>query len=260
MKKRNFIVTALMAAAAFLAAGPAMAQDEGVTTSLSAEDRALYAEGINPADLEVEDGKAFFETARGGKGKSCASCHGGSSPQKSLDGAAATFPKWSDRAGRVVSLEDQINMCLKGAMDAEPLKYKSGAMNGISLYVRSLSLGQKVNVETGGKAKATWELGKKVYSTRRGQRNFSCSVCHEDLAGSTIRMQPLAQIGGAAAHWPAYRMTKGKTFLIQGRFQGCMKNARMKHFPIGDYRMVALELYVTSLANGYPIETPGWVR
>lgn len=258
MKKIRYI--ALVAVAVIFAAGPAMAQDEGVTSSISEEDRALYAEGINPADLDVEAGQEFFNTVRGGKGKSCASCHGGASPQKSLDGAAAAFPKWSDRAGRVLSLEDQINMCLKGAMGAEPLKYKSGSMNGISLYVRSLSYGQKVNVETGGKAKATYELGRKVYSTRRGQRNFACQTCHEELAGSTIRMQPLGRIDGAAAHWPAYRMKKGKTTLLERRFQQCMKNARMKYFPIGDYRMVALELYVTSLANGYPIETPGWVR
>lgn len=260
MKRRAIIAAMAVVAAVFFTAGLAMSQDVGKTTRISEEDLALYQGGINPAELDVESGGEFFNKVQGSKGKSCASCHSGSGAMKSLDGVAATYPKWSDKAGRVLSLEDQINMCLKGAMGADPLKIKSDGMNGISLYVRSLAQGAKVNVKTDGPAKETYELGKKVYEARRGQRNFACQTCHNELAGSTIRMQALKEITGAAAHWPAYRMKKGKTTLLQRRFQQCMKNARMKFFPLGDYRMVALELYVTSLANGYPMETPGWVR
>jgi len=259
MKLKIKVVLMAASAAVFLAASPALSQEKGATTRISEADMALYRGGINPAELDVEAGGEFFEKVQGDKGKSCASCHSGSGAMKSLEGAAAHYPKWSDKAGRVLSLEDQINMCLK-MMGAKPLKQKSGKMYGVSLYVRSLSNGQKINVETGGKAKATYELGEKVYKARRGQRNFACYTCHDELDGSTIRMQALKRIVGAAAHWPAYRMKKGQTTSLQRRFQQCMKNARMKVFPIGDYRMVALELYVTSLSNGYPMETPGWVR
>ncbi|MBI5815010.1 MAG: sulfur oxidation c-type cytochrome SoxA [Nitrospinae bacterium] len=251
----------LFTAMVILAAWPAVAQEAGVTSSISEADIAMYRTGINPADADVDSGMAFFIKERGEKKTSCATCHGGTSPKHgSLKGAAAAFPKWSAKAKRVVSLEDQINLCLEQGVGAEKLEQKSGAMTGISLYVRSLSKGAKVNVKTSGDAMETFELGKRVFEVRRGQRNLACATCHIDLVGTTLRMQPLAKLNGAAAHWPAYRMVNGETTQIQRRFQQCMSNARLAPFPMGDYRMVALELYVTSLANGQPVETPGWVR
>ncbi|MBF0292884.1 MAG: sulfur oxidation c-type cytochrome SoxA [Nitrospinae bacterium] len=240
-------------------AGSALAQEAGVTSAPSDKDLALYRTGINPADTDVDAGEEFFNKTQGEKNTSCAACHGGAAPSKSLKGSAVMFPKWSGSAKKVVSIEDQINMCL-GMMGAEKLEMKSPLMNGASLYVRSLSLGMNINVKTDGDAKETFDFGRKVFATRRGARNLSCANCHEDLVGTTLRMQPLKKIGAAAAHWPAYRMMSGQTTSLQQRFVQCMSNARLKPFPLGDYRMTALELYVTSLANGQPLATPGWVR
>lgn len=237
----------------------AHAQDAGVTSAASERDLSLYNSGINPADTDTDAGAEFFKKAQGEKKTSCAACHGGAGPQKDLKGSAVTFPKWSASAKKVVSIEDQINMCL-GMMGAEKLELKSPVMLGVSLYVRSLSLGMNMNVNTDGDAKETFGLGRKVFTTRRGARNLACATCHEDLVGTTLRMQPLKKIGAAATHWPAYRMMSGQTTSLQQRFVQCMNNARLKSFPLGDYRMTALELYVTSLANGHPLETPGWVR
>jgi sulfur-oxidizing protein SoxA len=242
-----------------LVAGSALAQDAGVTSAASERDLALYRTGINPADTDTDAGAEFFNKTQGEKRTSCAACHAGASPQKDLKGSAITFPKWSGSAKKVVSIEDQVNLCL-GMMGAEKLELKSPVMIGTSLYVRSLSSGMNINVTTDGNAKETFELGRKVFATRRGARNLSCATCHEDLVGTTLRMQPLKKIGPAAAHWPAYRMMSGQTTSLQQRFVQCMTNARFKSFPLGDYRMTALELYVTSLANGNPLETPGWVR
>jgi sulfur-oxidizing protein SoxA len=237
----------------------APAQDAGVTSAASEKDLALYQTGINPADTDTDAGEEFFNKAQGEKKTSCAACHGGANPSKGLKGSAVTFPKWSSSAKKVVSIEDQVNMCL-GMMGAEKLELKSPVMVGTSLYVRSLSSGMNINVATGGDAKETFDFGRKVFATRRGARNLSCANCHEDLVGTTLRMQPLKKIGGAAAHWPAYRMVSGQTTSLQQRFVQCMSNARLATFPLGDYRMTALELYVTSLANGSPLGTPGWVR
>lgn len=258
---KGFVPAVAAALAAIVAFSPAiMAQEAGVTTSISDADMALYRTGINPADADVDAGEAFFRKEQGEKKTSCAACHEGPAAKKSLKGSAATFPKWIASAKKVVTLEDRINMCVTGGMGAEKLEMKSATMTGISLYVRSLSKGMKVNVSTGGEAKDTFDLGRKVFATRRGQRNLACATCHEDLVGSTLRMQALNKINGAAAHWPAYRMVNGETTQLQRRFQQCMSNARLAPFPMGDYRMTALELYVTSLANGSPMETPGWVR
>jgi sulfur-oxidizing protein SoxA len=240
-------------------AGPALAQDAGVTSAASEKDLALYNTGINPADTDIDAGAEFFNKTQGEKKTSCAACHGGASPQKDLKGSAVTFPKWSGSARKVVAIEDRINICL-GMIGAEKLELKSPLMLGTSLYVRSLSSGMNINVRTDGEAKETFDLGRKVFATRRGARNLACATCHEDLVGTTLRMQQLKKIGAAAARWPAYRMMSGQTTSLQQRFVQCMNNARFKSFPLGDYRMTALELYVTSLANGYPLETPGWVR
>jgi sulfur-oxidizing protein SoxA len=257
MMKRLAIAVFALFFAVF--AGSALAQEAGVTSAPSDKDLALYNTGINPADTDTDAGAEFFNQTQGEKKTSCAACHGGAKPQKDLKGAAVTFPKWSGSAKKVVAIEDQINMCL-GMMGAEKLENKSAVMVGTSLYVRSLSSGMKINVKTDGQAKETFDFGRKVFATRRGARNLACATCHEDLVGSTLRMQPLKKIGGAAAHWPAYRMVSGQTTSLQQRFVQCMSNARLKPFPLGDYRMTALELYVTSLANGNPLETPGWVR
>ena len=242
-----------------MSAGPSFAQDAGVTSAPSENDLALYKTGINPADTDIDAGEEFFKKEQGEKKTSCAACHGGANPQKSLKGSAVTFPKWSASAKKVVSIEDQVNMCL-GMMGAEKLEMKAPLMTGASLYVRSLSLGINISVKTDGEAKETFDLGRKVFSTRRGARNLACVTCHEELVGTTLRMQPLKNIGPAASHWPAYRMMSGQTTSLQQRFVQCMSNARLKPFPLGDYRMTALELYVTSLANGHTLETPGWVR
>lgn len=252
-------VPAIAVLAVFLVAGFANAQDAGVTTAPSEKDLALYKTGINPADADIDAGEEFFNKEQGEKKTSCAACHGGTNPSKTLKGAAVTFPKWSASAKKVISLEDQVNMCL-GMMGAEKLEMKTPLMNGTSLYVRSLSAGMNISVRTDGEAKETFDLGRKVFSTRRGARNLACATCHEGLVGTTLRMQPLKNIGPAASHWPAYRMMSGQTTSLQQRFVQCMSNARLKAFPLGDYRMTALELYVTSLANGHPLETPGWVR
>jgi sulfur-oxidizing protein SoxA len=250
---------AIAVVAVFLTAGFAGAQDAGVTSAPSDKDLALYKTGINPADADIDAGEEFFKKEQGEKKTSCAACHGGADSPKSLKGAAVTFPKWSASAKKVIALEDQINMCL-GSMGADKLEQKSPLMNGVSLYVRSLSKGMSIAVKTDGDARETFDLGRKVFATRRGARNLSCATCHEELVGMTLRMQPLNKITAAATHWPAYRMISGQTTSMQQRFVQCMSNARLKPFPLGDYRMVALELYVTSLANGLPLDTPGWVR
>lgn len=83
-------------------------------------------------------------------------------------------------------------------------------------------------------------------------------------------MQPLYPLGtqtingskgkANASLWPAYRMTKDKVFTLQQRFLGCQKQAGQKKLPLGSKEMVALEVYIKSLANGVELKTPGLRR
>jgi sulfur-oxidizing protein SoxA len=77
-------------------------------------------------------------------------------------------------------------------------------------------------------------------------------------------MQELPNLGApvtkAGGTWPAYRMTKSELTTMQKRFQGCMENSSQTKLPLGSKEMVALEVYVTSLANGQTIAIPGLKR
>ncbi|MBI4829526.1 MAG: sulfur oxidation c-type cytochrome SoxA [Nitrospinae bacterium] len=250
------IIAALLAALPL--AVPAWAEE---TQSISDADLALYREGINPAEVLRNTGGELFNKKMGPENLSCADCHEGQKPKaKALTGAAAAYPKHNKNADRVMSLQLQINNCVEKGIKAEPYKLNSAEITALTLYVKGLSNGMKVNVATNGPAQPWYEVGKQVYEQRRGQRNLSCKTCHDELAGHTLRMQKLASIGAGASHWPAYRMVNGDTFLIEQRFKQCMSNARMAPLKEGSDPMVALELYVTSLANGAAIETPGFVR
>jgi sulfur-oxidizing protein SoxA len=57
-------------------------------------------------------------------------------------------------------------------------------------------------------------------------------------------------------------MTKSSLRTPQRRFQGCMKNALLKVIPIGSKEMIALEVYVATLAKekGKKIAIPGLKR
>jgi len=250
------IFAALLAAP--LLAAPAQAAE---TQSISDADLALYREGINPAEVLRNTGGDLFSKKMGPENLSCADCHEGTKPKATaLQGAAAAYPKYNKTADRVMSLQLQINNCVEKGIKAEPYKLNSPEITALTLYVKSLSNGAPVQVATNGPAKEWHEVGRQVYEQRRGQRNLACKTCHDDLAGHTLRMQKLAAIGAGASHWPAYRMVNGDTFLIEQRFKQCMSNARMAPLKEGSDPMVALELYVTSLANGVKIETPGFVR
>ena len=262
MKKLNWSSLLIFLCTLFFLGGfinPVLAEEK--SESISDADLTLYQGGINPAEILVDNGQELFSAVKGKAGKSCASCHDGQNPSGgSLEGVAANFPKFTKTAGQVTSLQKQVNACETKHMQSELTPLKSKEMVSMVLYVKSLSEGAPVNVKVDGEAQKMFELGKLVFEQRRGQRNMSCQVCHDMLPGRTLRMQKLAKIGVAASHWPAYRMKKGETYLIEQRFQQCMKNARMKPLKEGTDPMIALELYITNRAKGAPVEIPGWVR
>ena len=149
----------------------------------------------------------------------------------------------------------------------KPYKLKSALMDSLQAYVKSIANGEKINIDVNANEhmKKAYALGKKMFELRRGKRGLSCNSCHSpDVVGLRLRMQILPDLGApkvkAAATWPAYRMTKGKMFTLQKRFQQCMKNALLAKIPLGSLQMVALEVYVTSMAKGEEIHIPGLKR
>lgn len=245
------------------------ALSEEAGQAISEEDLKLYQSGINPGEVFAQEvGGALFNKPMGSSNKSCASCHS----EEKIKKAIGTYPKYNEKLNAVISLQQRIQMCQKLYQGVEkPFDLKSKENTALTTYLKYIASGEKINVDTSSNpvVKEYYNYGRYVFELKRGKRNLSCAVCHENAAGMVLRMQKLNPLGHeynglkgttAAAHWPGYRMTKSEVFTIEQRFQQCMSQASMKVLPLGSKEMVALELYVTSLANGATIEAPGLVR
>lgn len=238
---------------------PAFAEEQ---LSMSAADKAMYAELLenNPADMDVAEGEQLFNsmTTLAAYSKMLGV------KEKDLPAYIAGFPRVVKVAGKVVTLSQTIQMAAADAGKEVP-KLESKEMLKMTGYVKSLANGQKtsIDVKANPQMKEMMKLGQEVFEQHRGGRGLSCNSCHSpDIIGQRLRMQNLPDLGvnRAAGTWPAYRMTKSETTLLDKRFQQCMDNALLATIPLGSREMVALEVYVTDKTKGNPIQIPGLKR
>jgi len=100
----------------------------------------------------AERGKALFnDPALGTTGMSCSSCHmeGGTKPGKMGDmeikpfmNVAATYPKYAGMAGKVITLDQIVNICIMKPMKGTPLKWDDQRLADLSAYVASVKPGK----------------------------------------------------------------------------------------------------------------------
>jgi len=206
----------------------------------------------NPAWSAIEQGAEQWSTVTGSEGKSCATCH--DKAEDTMKGVRASMPKWKESLNKPITLEQQINECRTDRMGAKKVKFDSSFMLAMSSYVGLQSRGMPVKVQTDGPMAEWNEKGKKIYYTRVGQLDMSCSNCHEDNFGNYIRANHLSQ--GQTNGFPVFRLKWQKLGSVHRRFKGCMKNIRAKPYKVGSDEFVALELYVASRGQGMAVETP----
>lgn len=218
-----------------------------------AETQALQDDEFqNPAMLWVDTGAELWDTADGEANKSCADCHGDAG--ESMAETGAHYPKWNEKKGKAVNLEQRINICRVENQKADPWKWESDQLLGMTAYVRHQAQGVPVEVQTDGPMKAVFEKGKKLYYTRNGQLDMACANCHEDNYGNHIRSDLLSQ--GQSNGFPTYRLKWQKVGSLHRRFKGCMKQVRAEPYKVGSDEFVALELYLAWRGVGLPVETP----
>ncbi|WP_197916042.1 sulfur oxidation c-type cytochrome SoxA [Thiosulfatihalobacter marinus] len=218
----------------------------------SDETQVMQADDFdNPGMVFVENALAAWETADGSEGKSCASCHGA---VETMAGVKATYPKWNEDAGKVYTLQNQVNACRTERMGAKAWGYDKQPAIEMEALLSSYSRGMPVNVAIDGPARATWEKGKELYYTRTGQLEMSCANCHEDNYGNMIRADHLSQ--GQINGFPTYRLKNAKLNGVQSRFKGCVRDTRAETYSPGSEEFIALELYVMSRGNGLSVEGP----
>ncbi|NOR61153.1 MAG: sulfur oxidation c-type cytochrome SoxA [Rhodobacteraceae bacterium] len=276
---KKFTLSATVAASLALFAGAATAQVtdalvvEGTTISTSApaadwldidqvlsgwsfrtvETRALQMDDFdNPGMIFVDQAIDDWSTVDGTEGKSCSSCH--TDGPEEFAGLRAELPRWDEAQGKMMNMEDYINLSRVEHMGAEPWKWAKPRMDAMVALISLQSRGMTINVAIDGPVADAWEQGREIYYTRVGQLDMSCANCHEDNYGNMIRADHLSQ--GQINGFPTYRLKNAKLNSTHARFSGCMKNIRAEPFAVGSEEFRALELYVASRGNGLSAEGP----
>ena len=207
----------------------------------------------NPGFLMVEQGEALWSTVEGSAGKSCESCHGDAS--ESMKGVRASMPKWSEAAGKPMSMEQYVNACRTERMGADAWKWESDQMLSMTAYVGLQSRGMPVALDLkAGNIQSWWDKGKEIYYARSGQLDLACASCHETNYGNYIRADHLSQ--GQSNGFPTYRLKWQKVGSLHRRFKGCMQEVRAEPYGVGSDEFVALETYLAWRGTGLSVETP----
>lgn len=215
----------------------------------AAFDAELRARREGPAEGAAEAlaaGKRLWER-KFRNGRALASCFPNGGRR-----IAAAYPQYDSRLKRLVTLEMAINQCLKN--HGEPLLDADdpAAMGAVTAYLRSLSDGQRMAVRVPAAAEARFEQGRRLYSTRMGQRNYACASCHVQGAGKRFGETPLSPAIGQATHWPVIRA--GRPVTLQMRIRECLELMGAAPFPAGSEELNQIEYFLAYLSNGLPLK------
>jgi len=205
---------------------------------------------LNPGFIWIEHGKRIWLQKESGSKLSCASCHG---DHKNMKGASMKFPK-INKKGKLINLEQQINICRKDKINIQEFKPESKNLLSLSALLTFQSKGLKQNIEINNKNKKWFDFGKKLYFEKIGQMGLSCSQCHDKRVGKNLRAEKISQ--GHVNGFPTYLLRWSKIASVHRRIQFCNEQARALPFKIFSDEYNALQLYMTWRGNGLEVETP----
>ncbi len=217
----------------------------------------------NPGMPVVDAAAEIWDTPAGEANKSCADCHGavddasGGSTGIPMKGVGARYPIFDEVTQKPINVELRINRCRTENQKAEPFKYESEAMLGMTGLVNMQSRGMPrvTTADAEGDAlNAAWKAGEAFYYERRGQLDMACKHCHEDNAANIIRAETLSQ--GQSNGFPTYRLKWQGLGSLHRRFRGCNKNIRSTPFAYGSDEYLNLETYLAWRGRGLPVEAP----
>ena len=208
---------------------------------------------VNPGFLWVDRGRRLWNEVEGNAGKACASCHG--EAEGSMRGVGAAYPKYRPASGKVVNLEQQINVCRREQMQAEPWEFGTDELLAMTVYVKHQSRGMPVNVRIDGPASPFFERGKAHFYQRRGQLDMNCADCHTANQGKLLRGDLLSQ--GHTNGYPIYALGDTSVRPLHTLLWHCSKLMRSTPFEVLSDEYVNLELFLAWRGQGLPVEVPG---
>ena len=246
--RRRALFLLLLAFGAHAAAQIPLAERRSGYEEMGRETRAMQDDdATNPGMLWVLDGEALWGRKAGAANMACADCHGAG-----MKGVAARYPKVSD--GKLVDLEQRINLCRVDQQKAPALAYESRELLALTAYIGLQSRGLPIEVDETEKARSFLEAGRAAYHRRQGQLNLACAQCHDQRHGGRLAGNPIPQ--GQATGYPIYRLEWQGLGSLQRRLRNCMIGVRAEPYPYGSPELVELEYYLMWRARGMKLETP----
>jgi L-cysteine S-thiosulfotransferase len=214
----------------------------------------------NPAILMFEDMEARWDEPAA-NGMSCGSCHEGG--VQSMAGVATKWPRFVPEYGRVMSIEDFLAPHAEETL-GENL-YPTQGEDNIHMVglIKMQSNGMPVDLDLDNpETQAALARGEELLHKRVGQRNHACVDCHVDApgkgGGKYLGGRLLGKVDQPLTHhFPTFRTNFSRAWDIRKRFQWCMLPLGMNFIPGDSVEYAELELYLTSLGQGEPLNVPG---
>jgi L-cysteine S-thiosulfotransferase len=208
------------------------------------------ANATNVNDVLAIGKKAWERKFRNGKSMAACFPNGGRL-------VATTYPQFDSQKQAVVTLESAINACLLLHQEP-PIGFRDGlTMGAISAYLRSLSVGQKLNVRvTGPAALSEYASGRHWFTRKLGHQDLACASCHVLAAGQIHdengRKLGIAPAVGQTLAWPRIE-PGGALRSLQQQFQICMRRVGAEPFELGSLEYDRLEFFLAAASTGLPI-------
>ncbi len=203
----------------------------------------ILAIGKKQWDKKFKNGKSFADCfANGGRR------------------AATTYPQFDAKTGKLVTLEGAINQCLH--RHAEPTLEATDApglfiMGTLSAYLRSLSVGQKLDVRIAPGSSTSmprehYNAGRQWFTRRIGERDLACVSCHVLQAGTVVDGAGIAPAIGLVLAWPRIE-PGGGIRQLQQQFQLCMARVGAEPLPLYSQPFNDLEYFLSAMSTGLPL-------
>jgi len=175
MTLKSFAATFLAVCCAVIAATVALYRPATVPVPGPADDLVAYGQRLVTqtfAEIGPETQKPYA-----GNNLACQNCHLDAGTKRSavpLIGVAKTYPKFSERSGRDITLAERIDECMTRSMNGKSLPGDSREMAAFLAYIRSLDGPEAVQWPPAPVAEAPPDAtrGTEVYGR-------VCATCHQ---------------------------------------------------------------------------------
>jgi thiosulfate dehydrogenase len=205
----------------------------------------------DPFEIAVYRGLAILTHTRDslpgyvGGSLNCTSCHldeGRRANAAPLVGAFARYPKYMDRSGAVVPIEDRVNYCFTRSLAGSKLPSDSREMQDIVAYLAFISTGVPTGEHVPGEGLA--KMPTLAGDSSKGRRLFvdNCVRCHGNNG---------AGLGPIPALWGAQSFSIGASMARQERAASFIRHNMPFDRPgtLTDQQAYDVAAYITAMAR-----------